>query len=94
MNNSLSKFYRKEPISSFLFLLGITDAAIGGLGGRWSLFSLGLLTIVIATSTRWLQIRQASQSLPEQPPRYYLPSSSSRPPLPVLTKEKNRPSDR
>jgi hypothetical protein len=93
MTNSLSKFfratYRKEPISSFLFLLGITDAAIGGLGEHWGLLSVGLTVVVSAALVRWLQIQKSSQLPPAPPTRYYLPSSSSRPPLPLLTKEKN-----
>ena len=35
--------YRKEPISSFVVILGITDAVIGGVAGQISLFSIGLL---------------------------------------------------
>ncbi len=93
MTNSLSKFfratYRKEPISSFLFLLGITDAAIGGLGERWGLFYIGLMVVITAALVRWLQTQKYDRVPSEPPTRYYLPSSSSRPPLPLLTKERN-----
>ena len=33
--------YRKEPISGFIVILGVTDAVIGGVGGQISLFSIG-----------------------------------------------------
>jgi hypothetical protein len=93
MTNSLPKLlranYRQEPISSFLFLIGATDAAIGGLGERWGLFYVGLMVVSTAALVRWLQTRKYDRVPLETPTRYYLPSSSSRPPLPLLTKERN-----
>jgi hypothetical protein len=93
MTKSLPKFirstYRKEPISSFFFLLGVTDAAIGGTGENWSLLAIGLTVAIVAMLARWLLVSKSDRLPPKQPARYYLPASSSRPPLPLLTKERN-----
>jgi hypothetical protein len=93
MTNSLPKFvrstYRKEPVSSFLFLLGITDAAIGGMGERWDLLVIGSAIAIVAVLVRWSQAKKSDRQPPDRSPRYYLPASSSRPPLPVLTKQRN-----
>jgi hypothetical protein len=36
--------YRKEPISSFILIVGAVDVVIGGMGEKWSLLSIGLAT--------------------------------------------------
>ena len=94
MNPLLTKFfkstYRKEPISGFIVILGITDAVIGGVGGKVSLFSIGLLVTIAGIVVRRLQI-QKFQAIPTtRPARYRLPPSSSRQPLPLLVKKKHR----
>jgi hypothetical protein len=38
----LKAAYRKEPISSFIVIVGAVDAVIGGVGERWSLLSFGI----------------------------------------------------
>lgn len=94
MNALLPRFikvaYRKEPISSFILIVGAVDAVIGGVGGRWSLLSVGLTMVFVAALVRWLQIQKSQEEAIAQPPRRYLPPSSSRTPLPLLTSEKNR----
>ena len=82
--------YRKEPISGFIVILGITDAVIGGVGGQISLFSLGLLVTVAGIVVRRLQIRKFQALKATRPARYRLPPSSSRQPLPLLVKKKHR----
>lgn len=94
MNALLPKFikvaYRKEPISSFILIVGAVDAVIGGVGGRWSLLSFGLTMVFVAALVRWLQIQKSQEEVAQQAPRRYLPPSSSRNPLPLLTSEKHR----
>jgi hypothetical protein len=86
----LKSAYRKEPISGFILTVGAVDAVIGGVGGRWSLFSFGLLTLLLAAALRWWQIQKAQALITEKTPRHFLPPSSSRPPLPMLTQEPHR----
>ena len=92
MNALLPRFvklaYRKEPISSFVLIVGAVDAVIGGVGGRWTLMSLGMTTVLIATLLRWWQ--QKAQVVPQETARHFLPPSSSRTALPMLTSEKRR----
>lgn len=92
MNALLPRFlksaYRKEPISSFIVIVGAVDAVIGGVGEHWSLLSVGLLLIVSAGFLRWWQIQKAQANLATQKAKYFLPPSSSRPPLPMLTSKK------
>ncbi|MBE9125969.1 MULTISPECIES: hypothetical protein [unclassified Coleofasciculus] len=76
--------YRKEPISSFIIIVGAVDAVIGGVGERWSLLSFGLLMVMLAIAVRWWQTQKREEELVEQPVTHYLPSSPSRPPLPML----------
>ena len=94
MNPLLAKLfksaYRKEPISGFIVILGVTDAVIGGIGGQVSLFSIGLLVTILGIIVRRLQIRKFSTIATPRPARYRLPPSSSRQPLPLLVKKKHR----
>lgn len=94
MNVLLPRFlkvaYRKEPISSFILLLGVVDAVIGGVGERWTLLSFGLVVVFLAAILRWWKTQQAQALVSEQTPRYILPPSSSRTPLPMLMNEKHR----
>ena len=82
--------YRKEPISGFILVLGATDALIGGVGGRWSLLSMGLLIALLGIIMRWRQGEKKSREIATEPVRYLLPPSSSRQPLPLLTSSKRR----
>jgi hypothetical protein len=82
--------YRKEPISSFIITVGVVDAAIGSVGERWSLFTLGLGLILIASVLRWWQVQKSQATLAEEAARTFLPPSESRPPLPSLTTKKQR----
>ena len=82
--------YRKEPISGFIVILGITDAVIGGVGGQVSLFSIGLLITIFGIVVRRLQIRKFQTIITSRPARYRLPPSSSRQPLPLLVRKKHR----
>ncbi len=87
----LKSAYRKEPISSFVIIVGAVDTAIGGADASGSLFAFGLGTIVVAIAFRWWQIQRHQQPEPEAAPEYYLPSSSSQSPLPMLTPYRKRP---
>ncbi len=82
--------YRKEPISSFILIVGAVDAVIGGVGERWTLLSFGLTVILIAALMRWWQVQRAQTALVEEAPRHFLPPGSSRSPLPTLTSKKHR----
>lgn len=95
MNPLLAKFfrsvYRKEPISGFLLILGVTDAVIGGVGGHWSLLSIGLVIGLLSIAMRWRQgQRSSNKAIAVEPARYLLPPSSSRPQLPLLMSNKHR----
>ena len=83
MNPLLAKFlrsvYRKEPISGFILILGATDAILGGVGGRWSLMSIGLLIALLGIIVRWRQRQQTAKSVAPETARYMLPPSASRP---------------
>ena len=83
--------YRKEPISSFIIIVGVVDAMIGGFGERWTLLSFGLMMVVLAAALRWWQAQRRESELSEQPVTHFLPPSSSRPPLPMLSATKRQP---
>ncbi len=87
----LKPAYRKEPISSFVVIVGMVDASIGTFGERWSLLAFGLGTVGVALALRWWQIQQREAQLTEQPAKYFLPSQSSRPTLPMLSAAKRHP---
>ncbi len=86
----LKAAYRKEPISSFIVIVGAVDAVIGGVGERWSLLSFGLMMIMLAIALRWWQSQRRDTELAEQPVTHFLPPSSSRPPLPMMTASKRQ----
>jgi hypothetical protein len=92
MNALLPRFlklaYRKEPISSFIVIIGATDLVMGGVGAQWTLFSLGLMIVLTAGVVRWQKVQQADQAMVQDKARYFLPPSSSRPPLPNLVSDK------
>jgi hypothetical protein len=96
MNLILPRFvknaYRKEPISSFVFIVGGVDLAIGGLGGYGGLLFLGLLTAGGAIGLRWWQWQRIQKSMePERVAQYALPPQSSRPAVPMLSISPKRP---
>ena len=86
----LKTVYRKEPISGFILILGVTDALIGGLNGRGSLLSIGLLIALLGIVMRWRQGEKKSRTIATEPVRYMLPPSSPHKPLPLLTSSKQR----
>lgn len=94
MNPLFARFlrtvYRKEPISGFILILGATDALIGGLGGRGSLLSIGLLIALLGIIMRWRQGEKKNKAIATEPVRYLLPPGSSRQPLPLLMPSKRR----
>jgi len=101
MNLSLPRFitraYRQEPISAFVFTVGLVDAVIGSVGGRWSLLTLGVLVGASAIALRWWQGYQY-RGIPDtkRTTRYLTGSeatSDSTRPLPPLQKMQ-RPSRR
>lgn len=87
----LKSAYRKEPISSFIVIMGAVDAIIGGAGEHWSLLTFGLFMVMLAIAHRWWQTQRRESELAEQPVTHFLPPSSSRPPLPVLNASKRKP---
>ncbi|ACK64758.1 conserved hypothetical protein [Rippkaea orientalis PCC 8801] len=91
MNALLPRFlknaYRKEPISSFILIVGAVDAVIGGVGERWTLLSFGLMVVLLSVILRWWQTQKAQPLTTEDTPRRYLPPSSTRSPLPRLTQD-------
>ncbi|HEY9652539.1 MAG TPA: hypothetical protein V6C95_17910 [Coleofasciculaceae cyanobacterium] len=87
----LKSAYRKEPISSFIVIVGAVDAVIGGVGERWTLLSFGLMMVMLAVAIRWWQSQRRETNLAEQPVTHYLPPASSRPVLPMLNTTKRQP---
>ena len=86
----LKSAYRKEPISSFILIVGAVDAVLGGVGERWTLLTFGLTIILLAAVIRWHNSHKTQSVLVEERARYVLPPSSERPPLPILTSKKQR----
>ena len=82
--------YRKEPISSFIVIVGAVDAVIGGVGERWSLLSFGLMMVMLAVALRWWQTQRRETELADQPVTHYLPPSPSQPALPKLSATKRQ----
>ena len=87
----LKSAYRKEPISSFIVIVGAVDAVIGGVGERWSLLSCGMMMVVLAVALRWWQSQRRETELADQPVTHYLPPASSRPVMPILSASKRQP---
>lgn len=85
----LKSLYRREPISSFILILGTVDAVMGGVGDRWTLFGFGLSVILLGAIVRWWQNQPTALKPTVQRPQRYLPPGSSPQPLPTL-KSKNR----
>lgn len=86
----LKTFYRREPLSSFILIVGAVDSVMGGVGSRWSLCSLGVMLLLLALGIRWWQGQKSAQIPVSPSPRRYLPPSSERPPLPLLTPQRHR----
>jgi hypothetical protein len=86
----LKTAYRKEPLSGFILIAGAVDVVMGGVSQRWTLLSFGMMVVITALVMRWLQIQKAKEVTAEETPRYYLPPSSSRQPLPMLMNEQER----
>lgn len=87
---TFKRLYRKEPISSFLIVMGLIEVMIGGADEHWSLFSLGLGLVLGAFFVRWSQLRKARLEYQKVLSRRYLPSSEANLPLPRLVNEKSR----
>lgn len=86
----LKSAYRKEPVSSFIIIVGAVDAVIGGVGERWSLLSFGLIMVVLAVALRWWQNQRKETELADQPVTHFLPPSPSQPALPQLSNIKRQ----
>ena len=76
------RIYQKEPISSFLIVLGLIQVVIGGVDCKWNLFSLGLGLVLGAFVVRWSQVRKYRVDREKILPRRYLSSSKTVQPLP------------
>jgi hypothetical protein len=95
----LKRLYRKEPISSFLIIVGGVDAVLGGVNEIGTLMILGLLTSGISIGYRWWCIQQAETTADAIPDRQrqrkskqlYLPEASNRHPLPNLDSRRQPP---
>jgi hypothetical protein len=78
----LKRLYRKEPISSFIIMVGAVDAILGGVNEIGTLMILGFLTSGVAIGYRWWCIQQAESKYDQKSKQLYLPSQSERSPLP------------
>jgi hypothetical protein len=96
----INSVYRREPVSGFILILGATDALVGGLGGRESLLSIGLLIALLGLIMRWRQGEKKDRAIANEPARYLLPPGRSRTsstanqpfnqPLPLLINNKQK----
>jgi hypothetical protein len=77
----LKRLYRKEPISSFLIVVGAVDAVLGGVNEIGTLMILGLLTSGMAIGYRWWCIQQAESGSDRKAKQLSLPAASNRAPL-------------
>jgi hypothetical protein len=88
----LKRLYRKEPISSFIIIVGAVDAVLGGVNEVGTLMILGLLTSGMAIGYRWWCIQQSETDSERKSKQLYLPSSNSnRSPLPDLDRRRHPP---
>ncbi|MBD1881438.1 MULTISPECIES: hypothetical protein [unclassified Coleofasciculus] len=87
----LKSAYRKEPISSFVVIVGTVDAVIGGVDESWGLFSFGVLTVGAAIALRWWQTQGKEVEPIPQTAKHFLPPPTSRPVLPMLSNSKHHP---
>ncbi|AFY37782.1 hypothetical protein Lepto7376_1438 [[Leptolyngbya] sp. PCC 7376] len=78
----LKRIYQKEPISSFLIVMGLIQLVIGGVDSQWNLFSLGFGLVLGAFFVRWSQTRKHRLESERVLPRRYLSPSKSPRPLP------------
>jgi hypothetical protein len=85
----LKRLYRKEPISSFIIIIGAVDAVLGGVNEIGTLMILGLLTSGVAVGYRWWCIQQAESEYERKPKQLYLPPQSERTPLPNFDRRRN-----
>ncbi|MBM0743371.1 hypothetical protein JOY44_17425 [Phormidium sp. CLA17] len=88
--------YRREPVLSFAATAGAVNVVIGGLSTHWVLMSLGLGTVGMAIALGWWQLQSRKSTtlfkrVPNRTPLYALPSSASRPTLPLLSIPKKKP---
>jgi hypothetical protein len=94
----LKRLYRKEPISSFIIVVGAVDAVLGGVNEVGTLMILGLLTSGLAIGYRWWCIQQAesrfdpaqAKQRQRKSKQLYLPPSANRIPLPNLDNRQSR----
>ena len=87
----LKRLYRKEPISSFLIIVGAVDAVLGGVNEVGTLMILGLLTSSMAIGYRWWCIQQAETTSERKSKQLYLSPSSNQTPLPNLDSRRRPP---
>jgi hypothetical protein len=87
----LKRLYRKEPISSFIIIVGAVDAVLGGVNELGTLMILGLLTSGVAIGYRWWCIQQAEAASARKSKQLYLPSSPNRSALPDLDGRRRPP---
>jgi hypothetical protein len=87
----LKRLYHKEPISSFIIVVGAVDAVLGGVNEIGTLMILGLLTSGLAVSYRWWCIQQAENKLNFKSKQLYLPPSPNQNPLPNLDRRRQPP---
>jgi hypothetical protein len=85
----LKRLYRKEPISSFIIVVGAVDAVLGGVNEIGTLMILGLLTSGVAIGYRWWCIQQSASAQDRKSKQLYLPSQSERTPLPNFDGRRN-----
>jgi len=87
----LKRLYRKEPISSFLIIVGAVDTIVGGVNEVGTLMIFGLLTSGMAIGYRWWCIQQAETLADRKSQQLYLPPSSNRSPLPNFDSRRHPP---
>jgi hypothetical protein len=88
----LKRLYRKEPISSFIIIVGAVDAVLGGVNEVGTLMILGLLTSGVAIGYRWWCIQQSETDAGRKSKQLYLPSAdANRSPLPDLDRRRHPP---
>jgi hypothetical protein len=86
----LKRAYRKDPISSFILVVGAVDSVIGGVWEKSTLLSSGLVVILLSVILRYWKTQKAQHLVTKDPPRGYLLLSPMRSPLPRLTNDKSR----
>ena len=86
----LTKFYRKEPLSGFLILMGAVDLVVGGADRSLSLVGLAATILTLGVGLRWWHTARRNAEVQETAAAWYLPPRVSEAAIPKLSREQKK----